>query len=507
METRQNWSSRFTFILAAVGSAVGLGCAWRFPGLAAKHGGGSFLLVFIIATFIFGIPLLMMEIAIGRKFKRGATLSLKGINKKFEFVGWASTANAFVIGCYYAVVYAWVILMAVMSFKFIGMTGDSESASKLFETTIQTTWTVEGYSIPLALIIPFILAWVSIFYCLRNGTESVGKIVKYTVFLPVIFLGIIAIKGLTMPGGMDGLKALFIPDFTTLKNPQIWVDAIGQVFYSLSVMMAIMIAYGSYLKDDSNIATDGMIIGVSNILISVLAGVAMFTTMGGVGMLDQMTDSGIATAFIVYPQAIVNLTSSGIVNAIFGFLFYMCLVALAVDSAFSIIEGVSAAVADSFKIVPKKATKIVILITLVISLIFITKAGLAWLDIVDNWANSYNLIIIGILECVAIGWFFDPKKVLAEINRNNNKFTMPSWWFTTTVKFVAPLILTALLAWNIYDLFFVKAGVYGGYPQWALFVGGWLITILVMASGFFARMILNGKMKKGFEEELLTWED
>ncbi|MBP3436395.1 MAG: sodium-dependent transporter [Clostridia bacterium] len=507
METRGSWSSRFTFILAAIGSAVGLGCAWRFPGLAAKHGGGSFLLVFIIATFVFGIPLLMMEIAIGRKMKKGVTSSLRGINKKFEFVGWAATSNAFVIGCYYAIVYAWVILMVLVSFKFIGMTGDTAAAGNLFFNTIQTTGTVENYGIAPSMIIPFVLAWASIFYCLRNGTESVGKIVKYTVFLPVIFLGIIAVKGLTMPGAMDGIRALFVPDFNALRNPQIWVDAIGQVFYSLSVMMAIMFAYGSYLKDDSNIAVDGMIIGISNILISVLAGVAMFTTMGGVGMLGEMTPSGISTAFIVYPQAIVSLTSSGIVNAIFGALFYLCLVALAVDSAFSIIEGVSAAIADSFHLDAKKTTKVVILIMLVCSVFFATRAGLAWLDIVDNWANSYNLIIVGILQCIALGWFFKPQKVLLEINRNTSKFKMPAWWFVTSVKFIAPLILSALFAWNIYDLFVKNNGNYGGYPQWALIVGGWLITLLVMVSGLVARRIIEAKKKKGFVEEEVSWED
>ncbi len=507
METRQSWSSRFTFILAAIGSAVGLGCAWRFPGLAAKHGGGSFLLVFIIATFIFGIPLLMMEIAVGRKLKRGATSSIRGINKKAEFVGWAATSNSFVIGCYYAIVYAWVILMALISFKFINMTGNTDAAKDLFFNTIETTETVENYGIPTSMILPIIIAWISIFYCLRNGTESVGKIVKYTVFLPVIFLGVIAIKGLSMPGAMDGMRALFVPDFSALKDPQIWVDAVGQVFYSLSVMMAIMFAYGSYLQDDSNIAIDGMIIGVSNILISVLAGLAMFSTMGGVGMLDKMTASGISTAFIIYPQAIVSLTSSGVVNAIFGVLFYLCLMALAVDSAFSIIEGVSAAVADSFKLDPKKTTKIVILITMVFSLIFATRAGLAWLDIVDNWANSFNLIIIGIIECFALGWLFKPQKILKEVNRNTKKFSMPSWWFVTSVKYISPIILGGLLVWNIYDLFVIKGGDYGGYPQWALIVGGWLITILVMISGLVARQVIEAKKKKGFAEDEVNWEE
>ncbi|MBE5948514.1 MAG: sodium-dependent transporter [Lachnospiraceae bacterium] len=507
MEKRQSWSSRLTFILAAVGSAVGLGNAWRFPGLAAKHGGGAFLLVYFIAMLVFGVPLLMMEISIGRKLKKGAAPAMRGINKKFEPIGWAATANAFVIVCYYAVVFAWVILMVFMSYKFAGMTGDAVSASNLFAETIETTWTVKDYGIPLILIIPFLLAWGSIFFCIRNGAQSVGKVVKYTVFLPVVFLVIMAIKGITMPGAMDGIQKLFIPDFAALANPQLWIDAVGQVFYSLSIMMAIMFAYGSYLKEDSNVAVDAVIISFCDIGISILAGVVMFSTMGGVGMLDNMSDSGIVTAFIVYPQAIVSLAGSGVFNAIFGAVFYLCLVTLAIDSAFSIVEGVSASVADRFKLDPRKTTRNIVIIAAVISLIFITRAGLAWLDIVDKWANAYNLIIVGIMECIAIGWFFKPGKVLSEINRNTKKFKMPAWWFITSVKFVAPLLLTALFCWNLYDLFVTQKGNYGGYPQWALFVGGWLITILVMLSGFVVKAIVAAKKKKGFVEEEISWED
>lgn len=125
MEKRGMWNSRFTFILAAIGSAVGLGNAWRFPGLAAKHGGGTFLLVYLLAMLVMGIPLLMMEVSISRKFRKGAIESMRGIKKRFEPVGWAATSNAFVIVCYYSVVFAWVILMFVNSWQFSGMTGDS----------------------------------------------------------------------------------------------------------------------------------------------------------------------------------------------------------------------------------------------------------------------------------------------------------------------------------------------------------------------------------------------
>ena len=318
MEKRGMWGSRLTFILAAVGSAVGLGNAWRFPGLAAKHGGGTFLVVYLLAMLVMGIPLLMMEISVSRKFRRGAIESMRGIGKKWEFVGWAATSNAFVIVCYYSVVFAWVILMFVNSWQFAGMTGNNEAAAGLFSQLTQTTGAVEGYNIPGIALVCLLVAWGLIFYCIRNGAKSVGKVVKFTVFAPVILLLIMAVKGCTMPGAMDGIKMLFVPDPSAFSDPTLWVDAIGQVFYSLSIMMAIMFAYGSYVGDDADIAADAMIIAFSDMAVSVLSGIVMFSTMGGTGMLGDITASGIGTAFFVYPTAIVNLTGIGWLNAAAG---------------------------------------------------------------------------------------------------------------------------------------------------------------------------------------------
>ena len=332
---RDTWASRSTFILAAIGSAVGLGNAWRFPGLAAKHGGGTFLLVYLVALFAMGIPLLMMEISIARKFRKGAIESMRNINKKAEFIGWAATSNAFVIVTYYSVVFAWVLLMVFCSGQFADMTGNSEAASQVFFNVTQTTGLISGISIPIPVLIALIAAWGLIYFSIRDGASSVGKVVKYTVFLPVLLLLIMAVKGCMMSGAAEGLKRFFIPDLAAFGDASLWIDAVGQVFYSLSIMMAIMFAYGSYLDESSNLAEDCFIIAFSDAAISVLSGIVMFSTMGGVGMLDSISSSGIATAFIIYPQAIVNLTSIGWVNALFGVIFYMMLVTLAIDSAFS----------------------------------------------------------------------------------------------------------------------------------------------------------------------------
>lgn len=508
---RASWSNRLTFILAAVGSAVGLGNAWRFPGLAAKHGGGAFMLVYILALIVMGIPLLMMEISIGRKMRRGAPESMRGLNKKLEPIGWAATTNAYLIAIYYAVVFAWVIMMAILSFKFANFTGDPVGASKIWSTAINTTGNFSGFdTISSLVLVCLLLAWIFIFVCIRNGAQSVSKVVKFTVFAPVVCLVIMAVKGITMSGAFEGLKQLFVPDFSKLSDPNLWVDAFGQVFYSLSIMMAIMFAYGSFLKDEANIAVDSIIIALSDFLTSVLSSIVLFTTMYGVGnTIDDMSASGISTAFIIYPQSIVCLTDSGVFNAIFAFIFYFCLCTLAIDSAFSIIEGVSTAVSDKFKLKRTKTTLICCIIAGIISISMTTGAGLAILDVVDNWCNSYNLVIVGIFECIAVGWCFKTTKVLDEVNRNTVKFKMPKWWFITSIKYLSPVLLTAFFVWNVVTLF-INGGIYGaadGYTLTSNVICGWLLTAITVASGFIVKLIVNRLKKNGFTENNMTWDE
>lgn len=491
--SKERWSSRFAFILAAIGSAVGLGNCWRFPGLVAKHGGGAFLLVYFIAMLVMGIPLLSMEIAIGRRMRGGAPKSLKGIHKHAEKIGWSAVANGFVICTYYTVVFAWVIAMIFGSFKFAGMTGSPSATTDagnffmndVIQSTGGTSLVGAGGNIPIFMLIALVVAWGLVYYCIRNGVSSVGKVVKYTVFIPIALLFVLMIKGfIGNPSLGTAMKELFIPEWSALGSPDLWIDAFGQVFYSLSIMMAIMMAYGSYLPKDSNIATDSLIISISDMLISVLSSVVLFSTIYSTGQtVGDMSSSGIVTAFIIYPQAIVRFTSIGWINAVFGVIFYLTLATLAIDSAFSIAEGVSRSISDKFGIPQKKSTQRVVLIMAAISIIFMTGAGLGWLDIVDNWANTFNLILIGVIECIFVGWAFKTNKVLAEVNKNTKKYKMPRWWFETSIKFVSPLVLVFFFGWNLYSLFTTEGG-YGGYPMYAQILGGWLISIIVFSFGF-----------------------
>jgi NSS family neurotransmitter:Na+ symporter len=334
-------------------------------------------------------------------------------------------------------------------------------------------------------------------------------VVKYTVSLPVICLLILAVRGFTMDGAMAGLAKFFIPDWSALSDASLWVDALGQVFFSLSVAMAIMFAYGSFLDRKSNVAVDSIIIAFADMLISILAGIVMFTTMAGVGMLDSITASGIGTAFIVYPQAIVSLTNIPWVNAAFAYIFYFCLITLAIDSLFSIVEGSATAISDKFKLDKKKTTLTLCVVDGIIGLFFVTGAGLAWLDIVDNWVNSYTMILTGVLEAVVVGWCFKTSKVLEEINLNTKNFRMPAWWFNISIKIIAPVILSGLFIWNLVSLF-MNGGVYGagdGYTLGANIIGGWVIMGLSLVSGGIVKLIAKAKASKGYVEDTLSWDE
>lgn len=481
---RERFQSRTSFILASIGSAVGLGNALRFPGLCALYGGGAFLLVYVTAMVLIGIPILCMEIALGRQKKSGVPGVLRSIFPRSEWIGWASTANSFVISTYYGVIFAWILLMVFAVVPVGGMEAE-DAAGYFMEHVIQATGAVslknEGWKIPPWLLIALAAGWGIIYYCIRNGASSVSKVVKYTVIVPVILLVILAIRGVFLPHTKEAFRALFIPDWKELKNPHLWINAIGQVFFSMSIMMGVMFAYGSFLQDKSNVAWDSLVIAGADLGVSLLSAVVLFTTMYGFDItIDTASSMGIA--FSMYPVAFTQITSFSWMNAVFGVVFYLALASLAVDSAFSMIEAVATPIADAFEKSKHKVTISVTIISAVCSLVFATRAGYGWLNIVDNWANTFNIVIVGFLECVVVGWFYEPEQALKEVNRNTKKYHMPAWWFIGGIRYVAPFLLAAFLGWQMSGL--VQNGFrYESYPLYAQAIGGWLMSILVFTSG------------------------
>ena len=484
MENRQRWDNRMVFVFAAIGSAAGLGNAWRFPYMAASNGGGAFLIPYFIALITAGIPILILEFAVGHKFQAGAPTSLSKIKKCWESVGWWAVAVSFAIVTYYSVIMAWVFNYLWHSISLAW--GDAPQGfflNKVLEIS-DGPGVLGGFSIPV--VIGLVIAWIAVYFTVRDGVKSVGKVVKWTVPLPIIMLGILVIRALTLPGAVDGLNYYLNPDFSKLLDPTVWASAFGQIFFSLSVAFGVMIAYASYLPKKSDITNNAIITALANCGISFLAGFAVFGTMGymaaekGATVAEVAGTGGLGLAFWVYPEAI-NLLPFG--SIIFALVFYIMLLTLGIDSFFSLVEGVVAGISDKWSLNKKKTTIGVILVGFIISLLYATKGGLYWLDIVDRYVNNWNIIAVALLQAIAIGWVFKSKKIREYINPISD--VKLGRWFDVLVMAITPLVLAGILVWNIVQevIDVINGNLYEGYPLWAIISGGWAVTVvLIIAS-------------------------
>lgn len=260
------------------------------------------------------------------------------------------------------------------------------------------------------------------------------------VIIPVIILIIMCIQAVSMPGAADGIRYYITPDWSALGNFDVWRAAFGQVAYSMSILFALMITYGSFLEKGSDIPKDSIVIGLSDMGISLLAGFVVFSTLGYLSFqsgvpIDEMNYQGVMLAFVTYPQALSVFPGGQIVGVIFSLLFFIMLFALAIDSLFSIVQAVSTAFSDKFRLPPRKALYITCAACAALSLLFATNAGLYWLDIVDHFVNDGNLLFMGIFETIAIAWLFGINKLREFINSTT---TIKIGVVERTLKYVCP---------------------------------------------------------------------
>ncbi|MCA1992369.1 MAG: sodium-dependent transporter [Coleofasciculus sp. S288] len=469
---RQRWSSRTVFLLAALGSALGLGNVWRFPYLAGKYGGGAFLVPYLIALVIVGTPLLMLEFAVGQKMQRGAIGSFRRLHPGFGGLGLFALLTSFVICAYYVVVMAWCIIYFLASFD-VKWSGDAKSY--FFQNVLQISDSVNqigGINWPILLAL--LVSWIAIYFCVWKGTKSVGNVVMYSVPLPVILLGILLIRAVTLPGFMDGWEMYLNPVWSALLDPEVWTAAFSQTFYALSLAFGIMIAYGSYKGDEDDIAKDSWITALVNTGISLLAGLVVFGILGYMAgqtetPLSELAASGPGLAFVVFPEALSLMPFPGFFSA----LFFVMLLSLAIDSAFSLVEALNAAILDKYPHLKlAKVSFWVCLAGFIAGIIFTTRAGLYFLDIADHFATYYNLMLVGIFQAILAGWVYGAEKLRRYINEVSD-WSVGKWW-NASIKFVIPAVLVALLATQFTTDIRTP---YEGYPAWALGIG-WAIALV-----------------------------
>jgi len=474
---RDRWPSRTAFIYAAIGSAVGLGNIWRFPFLAEKFGGGAFLVPYLIALFVAGIPLLILEFALGQKVQKGAVDSLAAIKKKLSGIGWWALFTAFIVISYYVVIMAWSLIYLLTSY---GVQWSGDPQGYFFSNVLQLSDSVNsiGNIVP-AIFIALAISWIFIYFAVWKGIKSVSKIVMWTVPVPIILLIVLLIRVFTLDGAMIGITQYLTPDFDALWDSEVWIAAFSQIFFSLSIAFGVMIAYSSYNKKDSDINKNAFTVGITNSVISIIAGFVVFGTLGfmaeqqGVAF-NEVVASGPGLAFIAFPQALSLMPYA----TVFSILFFLTLLTLAIDSAFSLVEAIATTIRDKTKISKEKIALIVCALGFLAGVVYTTNGGLYILDIVDHFVTNINLIVIGILECIAVGWIFGAEKMRAYINKVSD-FKIGIWW-SAAIKYIIPISLAVILALQLKIEF---AENYGGYPDWAILIG-WMFVLVPVVIAF-----------------------
>lgn len=476
---RARWSSKLIFIFAALGSAVGLGNVWRFPYLAGKYGGGAFLVPYLVMLFILGIPLLIMEFAIGQRMQLGAVGSFRKIRHKLSGIGLGAVLSGFVVVSYYAVVMAWCLLYFFYSFKL--KWGDN--TKEFFHQNVLHLSSGVGDigNVSVSIIFALVIVWALIYFSAWKGVRSIGKVVLVTMPLPVILLVVLLIRGFTLPGAMNGVLFYLKPNFSALLDFEVWSAAMSQIFFTLSLAFGIMVAYASYQHHSSDIAKSAIVTSITNSGISIVAGFAVFATLGYMAAksgtpISELAASGPSLAFIVFPKALSLIPWA----PLFAVLFFVMLITLAIDSAFSLVEATATVIYDRYSQIRKEdLTLYVCIIGLICGIIFTTFAGLYYLDITDHFITNYGLVFVGLLEAIAVGWLYGASKLRNYINEVSD-IKIGKWW-DFLIRYAIPICLVILFATTLYRDIKVP---YGGYPRWAIFTFGWLMLCLVFSISF-----------------------
>ena len=462
-EQREQWQSTAGFIMAAVGSAVGLGNIWRFSYVTYENGGGAFLVPYLLALFIVGIPLLLLEFGIGHYMKASAPLSMFRIDRRFQWVGWWSVGfTMFGILIYYCVVIAWCLNFIVFAVyqPWADMGGGANAfffgeflGAQKADGNLHGPFELTGPQ--LTIVVSLALVWaingVIVGRGLRAGVEPVIRV--FIPLLVVLMIGLV-IWSLFLPGAGQGLKWYLEPDWAKLGDWRVWVAAITQIFFTLSLGFGIMIAYASYLPERSNITRNALITALADSGFAVFAGVAVFATLGfmaqaqGVGV-DEVVTSGIGLAFVSYPQAISELP---FLSSVFGVLFFTALAIAGLSSSISLIQAFVSALSDKYDLDRAKTVGTLCTIGFLLGLVFTTGAGISWLDIVDHFLTSYGLVLVGLLEALIVGWVFGGERLGAHIEEAGE------FRFSAHYSTFMRLLMTAALALTWFGLHQAEGG-------------------------------------------------
>ena len=441
-ETRAAWSNKLAFVLAAAASAVGLGSMWRFPYLAAKYGGGTFLFMYLVFVFTIGIALLLLETALGRKTGQSSIGAFKAFGKKYAFIGVFMSSIPFIIVPYYCVIGGWTTkyMAAYLTDGPAALADGGNYFSNFIANTPESL---------LFMIIFMAITYLVVALGVNNGIEKANLVMMPAL---IVVSAVLAVYALSLPGALDGLAFYLIPDVSKF-SPELIVAALGQTFFTLSLAMGIMVTYGSYLEKKEKLTSSVMQIAGTTFAISLLAGLMIIpSTFAALGSGDAVAqNAGPSLMFIILPQVFNSMGEAG---GIIGCVFFILVIFAALTSSISLVETCTAVISDGSGCTRVRALIITIVFTTLAGIIVnLGYSGLSFiqplgegtsiLDFLDFISNSVMMPISAILTCIFVGWIIKPKTVADEV-KVSARFSLEGAW-TVMIKYVAPICIAIIL--------------------------------------------------------------
>ncbi|XP_069716692.1 sodium- and chloride-dependent GABA transporter 2 isoform X4 [Phaenicophaeus curvirostris] len=440
---RGQWNNKLEYVLSVAGEIIGLGNVWRFPYLCYKNGGGAFFIPYLIFLFACGIPVFFLETALGQYTSQGGVTAWRRICPLFEGIGYASQVIVILLNFYYIIVLAWALFYLFSSFTINLPWGscdhewntencmELQKANSTFNVTNEnaTSPVIEFWerrvlkisdgiqhlgSLRWELALCLLLAWIICYFCIWKGVKSTGKVVYFTATFPYLMLIVLLIRGVSLPGASQGILFYLYPDISRLGDPQVWMDAGTQIFFSYAICLGCLTALGSYNKYHNNCYRDCVALCFLNSGTSFVAGFAIFSILGfmareqGVPIAD-VAESGPGLAFIAYPRAVVMLPFS----PLWACFFFLMVVLLGLDSQFVCVESLVTALVDMYPTIFRKKNRRETLILLVsilsylVGLVMLTEGGMYVFQLFDYYAASgMCLLFVAIFETLCIGWVY-----------------------------------------------------------------------------------------------------
>lgn len=528
---RGSWGSKLDFILSVVGLAIGLGNVWRFPYLCYKNGGGAFLVPYFITLFLAGIPMFFLELALGQMMTIGG-LGVFKIAPLFKGIGYAAAVMSCWMNIYYIVILAWAIFYFFMSLRadvpwrtcnnawntklcvnpydrgalncweqynenstLIKTCSLNHSNVTLAELTdpVKEFWErralmisggieqVGGIRWELAATLLFV--WIICYFCIWKGVKWTGKVVYFTALFPYVLLTVLLIRGVTLPGAAEGIKFYVMPNMSKLRESEVWIDAVTQIFFSYGLGLGTLVALGSYNKFTNNVYKDALIVCTVNSSTSMFAGFVIFSVVGFMAHEQQkpvaeVAASGPGLAFLAYPSAVLQLPGS----PLWACLFFFMILLIGLDSQFCTMEGFVTAIIDEWPHLLRRRKELFIafvcFISYLVGLTCITEGGMYVFQILDSYAVSgFCLLFLIFFECIAVSWAFGVDKFYDGIKEMIGYYPMKWWKFCWTVT--TPVICIGVFIFNIIQWTPVKYLSYE-FPLWAHLLG-WFTALTSMA--------------------------